>query len=79
MATLLLRPLTGTTGAEPSRSGQARRSWCPLRKSIHCTAAHTAANTARVAPLIANYGHASLHYGNMITYLRMTGIKPPSS
>jgi uncharacterized damage-inducible protein DinB len=51
-----------------------------LKQSIAaCTAAHTAANAARVAPLIANYGHASLHYGNVVTYLRMMGITPPSS
>jgi uncharacterized damage-inducible protein DinB len=29
--------------------------------------------------LVANHGHASLHYGNMVTYLRMLGITPPSS
>lgn len=31
------------------------------------------------APLVANLGHASLHYGNLITYMRMLGLKPPSS
>jgi hypothetical protein len=51
-----------------------------LRKSIAtCTAAHTAADASRSAPLVANYGHASLHYGNIVTYLRMLGITPPSS
>lgn len=51
-----------------------------LKRSIAtCTAAHTAANAARGAPLLANYGHASLHYGNIVTYLRMLGITPPSS
>lgn len=29
--------------------------------------------------LIQSYGHANLHYGNMITYLRMMGLVPPSS
>jgi hypothetical protein len=24
-------------------------------------------------------GHTSLHYGNIITYMRMLGMKPPSS
>jgi hypothetical protein len=24
-------------------------------------------------------GHTSLHYGNIITYMRMMGLKPPSS
>lgn len=30
-------------------------------------------------PLIENYGHTNLHYGNLITYLRMLGLVPPSS
>ena len=30
-------------------------------------------------PLFTNVGHTSLHYGNIITYLRMMGMKPPSS
>jgi len=51
-----------------------------LRTSIEaCTAAHIPANEARGQPLVANYGHASLHYGNIVTYLRMLGITPPSS
>jgi uncharacterized damage-inducible protein DinB len=24
-------------------------------------------------------GHTSLHYGNIVTYMRMMGLKPPSS
>lgn len=31
------------------------------------------------APLVANLGHGSLHYGNLVTYMRMLGLKPPSS
>ena len=30
-------------------------------------------------PLVANLGHGNLHYGNLITYMRMLGLKPPSS
>ena len=33
----------------------------------------------RVGPLLSNVGHTNLHYGNMITYIRMLGMKPPSS
>jgi uncharacterized damage-inducible protein DinB len=29
--------------------------------------------------LIENIGHTNLHYGNIITYLRMLGLVPPSS
>jgi hypothetical protein len=32
-----------------------------------------------VAALIDNIGHTNLHYGNIITYLRMMGMTPPSS
>ena len=36
-------------------------------------------NSGRVGPLLGNLGHTSLHYGNIITYMRMLGMKPPSS
>jgi uncharacterized damage-inducible protein DinB len=42
-----------------------------------CTPAY--AGTGPVAPLMENVGHTSLHYGNMITYIRMLGLTPPSS
>ena len=41
-----------------------------------CTAAH---GTGALVMLIQNYGHANLHYGNMVTYMRMLGLVPPSS
>lgn len=34
---------------------------------------------ARMNVLGANEVHTTLHYGNMVTYLRMNGITPPSS
>lgn len=43
-----------------------------------CNAAHGAGN-AQLRPLFTNVGHTSLHYGNIITYMRMMGLKPPSS
>ena len=43
-----------------------------------CTAAY-GADTAKLRPLFANVGHTNLHYGNIITYMRMMGLKPPSS
>jgi uncharacterized damage-inducible protein DinB len=43
-----------------------------------CTAAYNAP-TARIDKLMGNVAHANLHYGNLITYLRMLGLKPPSS
>lgn len=44
-----------------------------------CTKAYQAVNAARVGELVANLSHASLHYGNLVTYLRILGITPPSS
>ena len=50
-----------------------------LKQSIQgCNAAY-GSPTARIDRLMANVAHSSLHYGNVITYLRMLGLKPPSS
>ena len=43
-----------------------------------CAAAY-ASPASRIDRLMANVAHSSLHYGNAITYLRMLGLKPPSS
>jgi len=43
-----------------------------------CTEVYKGSN-GRVGPLLGNVGHTSLHYGNIITYMRMLGMKPPSS
>ena len=43
-----------------------------------CAAAH-ASPGVRLEKLMANIAHSNLHYGNVITYLRMLGLKPPSS
>ena len=34
---------------------------------------------ARAAALINNTGHVMEHYGNLVTYMRIQGIVPPSS
>jgi hypothetical protein len=41
-----------------------------------CTAAHA---SGYAPPLVENLTHSHLHYGNLITYLRMLGLVPPSS
>ena len=43
-----------------------------------CNAAYSSGNS-QFRPLFTNVGHTSLHYGNIITYMRMMGLKPPSS
>jgi hypothetical protein len=42
-----------------------------------CTAAY--AGAPRVGAALGNVAHTSLHYGNIITYMRMLGLVPPSS
>lgn len=50
-----------------------------LKEAVgRCNAAYSSGN-AQLQPLFSNVGHTSLHYGNMITYMRMLGLKPPSS
>jgi len=50
-----------------------------LRESLAvCTAAYGNANS-RVEALLNNITHTNLHYGNMVTYLRMMGLVPPTS
>lgn len=50
-----------------------------LKEAVgRCEAAYSSSN-AQLRPLFMNVGHTSLHYGNLITYMRMLGLKPPSS
>jgi uncharacterized damage-inducible protein DinB len=39
----------------------------------------TYSGKGQLAEMIRNNEHTNLHYGNLITYLRMLGLKPPSS
>ncbi|HKU78097.1 MAG TPA: DinB family protein [Pyrinomonadaceae bacterium] len=43
-----------------------------------CNTAYSS-TSPQLRPLFINVGHTSLHYGNVITYMRMMGLKPPSS
>lgn len=50
-----------------------------LKEAVgRCNAAYNSTNP-QLRPLFNNVGHTSLHYGNIITYMRMLGMKPPSS
>jgi uncharacterized damage-inducible protein DinB len=50
-----------------------------LKEAVgRCNAAYSS-GTAQQRPLFINIGHTNLHYGNIITYMRMMGLKPPSS
>jgi uncharacterized damage-inducible protein DinB len=37
------------------------------------------AGNGQLLTLVQNIGHTNLHYGNIITYMRMMGLPPPSS
>jgi uncharacterized damage-inducible protein DinB len=39
----------------------------------------TGAKGIRVAALLGNIGHLNEHYGNLVTYMRLKGIVPPTS
>jgi hypothetical protein len=43
-----------------------------------CNTAYSS-GSGQMRPLFINVGHTNLHYGNIITYMRMMGLKPPSS
>ena len=50
-----------------------------LKEAVgRCNTAYSSSN-APLKPLFINVHHTSLHYGNIITYMRMMGLKPPSS
>jgi uncharacterized damage-inducible protein DinB len=49
-----------------------------LKQSIDACNAQFSGNGAP-GYLVDNVAHTSLHYGNIITYLRMMGLVPPSS
>jgi hypothetical protein len=50
-----------------------------LKSATAGCAAASASPTARIDKLLGNIAHSNLHYGNAIVYLRMLGLKPPSS
>lgn len=47
--------------------------------TIECGKTYHQSNASRIAELVANLGHVNLHYGNLVTYLRILGLTPPSS
>jgi uncharacterized damage-inducible protein DinB len=42
-----------------------------------CSVAYS--GNGQAGMLMANIAHTNLHYGNVITYLRMLGLTPPSN
>ena len=67
--------------AEPVEKGNTDKDTLlpKLKEAVgKCNTAYSSGN-AELRPLFTNIGHTSLHYGNLITYIRMMGLKPPSS
>jgi hypothetical protein len=50
-----------------------------LKEAVDKCNAVYGSDASPVAPLLENVAHTNLHYGNLITYMRMMGLKPPSS
>ena len=50
-----------------------------LAQAVESCNAVYAAGTGDIGQLMANVAHTNLHYGNLITYIRMLGMVPPSS
>ena len=67
--------------ADPAEKGATDKATLlpKLKEAVEkCNAAYAAENSALPA-LFTNVAHTNLHYGNIITYLRMMGMTPPSS
>jgi uncharacterized damage-inducible protein DinB len=50
-----------------------------LQESLATCSAAYGSKSSNVGGLIINMTHTSLHYGNIVTYLRMMGYVPPTS
>jgi hypothetical protein len=68
--------------APPDALGAARAGFAitaALKKALDgCSPVYGNANS-HIDRLFANIAHANLHYGNLVTYMRMLGLTPPSS
>ena len=72
----LTRPLEEVRRREKGKTDKATVVAALKQAQASCTAAY---GSGQIAPLIENVAHSSLHYGNVITYMRMMGLVPPSS
>ena len=67
--------VTAAPGARPSPRTRAVQPMPPTLAA--CSAQYN--GNGQPGPLIDNVAHTSLHYGNVITYMRLLGLTPPSS
>lgn len=69
-----------TEWADPSEKGNTDKATvtAKLKQAADgCKSAYASGGQFR--ELLGNVGHTNLHYGNIITYMRMMGLVPPSS
>lgn len=67
--------------ADPAEKGKTDKATLTAKlkeASDKCNAVYSS-DSAQFPPLMENIAHTNLHYGNLITYLRIMGMKPPSS
>jgi uncharacterized damage-inducible protein DinB len=70
----------GSAQNAESSSGGGQGKAALTRRLKDATSACTASSsTADAEALIGNIAHTNLHYGNMVTYMRLLGLVPPSS
>ena len=67
--------------ADPAEKGTTDKATLvpKLKEAVDKCNAVYGSDPAQFKPLMENIAHTNLHYGNLITYLRMMGMKPPSS
>jgi hypothetical protein len=68
-----------TEWATPIEKGKTDKATVTAALKAAHTNCHSVTNTGQLKELMENVGHTNLHYGNVITYLRMMGLVPPSS
>ncbi len=71
------RAVEWSDATEKGVTGKAALVQALRQATTECLAAHDGGG--QVPLLMQNVAHSSLHYGNMVTYLRMLGMVPPSS
>ncbi len=65
--------------ADPIEKGATDKATVSAKLTQATALCNSAYAKGALPPLFANINHSNLHYGNLITYIRMMGLTPPSS
>jgi len=65
--------------SDATEKGSADKATLAQKLKASIDACNAVYGTSQAPPLMSNIAHTSLHYGNIITYMRMLGLVPPSS